>query len=166
MNKTILELKKKHIILLDTKQLCFSSYYNHPKGCPNAYGKCWNKDGQKCQRMLDSIIDLDKPMYLIYNEFDVESWSKVMKRKHPNWTERQCRCLLYWQGRTRAKLRQKTGLAKVMFGLSLTVLTRPEYYGVNIYATFLNATGIILDPVSDVKICRHVVILGNLKRRM
>ncbi|MFW9854605.1 MAG: hypothetical protein ACFFFG_06075 [Candidatus Thorarchaeota archaeon] len=40
-------------------------------------------------------------------EFNLKAHRDKMKEKHPNWTEKQCRNVLYWQGGVRSRLKKK-----------------------------------------------------------
>ena len=117
-------------------ELCCRPYHNHRRGCPN-YGKratCppqakrWN--GQ----------------YVLYHYF-VAVWSfypfaehvKRMRTKHPDWTQRQLECCLYWQGTARKALRSeiKTFLSSLSADdrKRASVHEVPEAHGVNVTAT-------------------------------
>ena len=81
---------------------CTLPYPNHKKGCPN-YGK---KDycPPFAPRFEDITID---PYYLVIETFNLEKHANRMRERHPKWTERQCRNLLYWQGGVRKRLKEK-----------------------------------------------------------
>lgn len=146
------------LYLEDTKQYCFLPYPNHPKGCPNCYGKCWGRQDE--QIMLNRLVDLNRPYYLVYNEFNLELHAQGMKNKHPSWSERQCKCVLYWQGTARKQLKEH--VVGVLHQINPTpdfVTYIPELYGVNVYVTCLEV-GLILDDIEDMRICRHVALLG------
>ncbi len=81
-----------------TWALCRKPYPLHPHGCPN-YNK---KDGcPPNSPMLGEILSEWEVVYAIFNRFDFGVHVQKMRDKHPNWSERQCRCCLYWQGRAR-----------------------------------------------------------------
>ena len=84
--------------------LCKKPYYNHPKGCPNFGIKegCPPKIG-----LFDEEYDMIKPVYIIFNAFDLASHVNKMRISHPEWTQRQLECSRYWQGTARKSLRQK-----------------------------------------------------------
>ncbi len=86
------------------RSLCRRSYPNHPRGCPN-----WNKRSTCPPNapLLREILNLSLPVYCVYNAFDLAGHIAKMRRGHPDWTERQLRCVLYWQGRARKQLRGK-----------------------------------------------------------
>lgn len=120
--------------------LCASPYPNHLKGCPN-YGK---RDScpPKAAAMKD-ILDLSKSVFLIYNVFDIGSHIQRMKRKHPNWTQRQLVCCLYWQGTARKQLRQEVSRFSALHP-EFKVLMIPEAHGLNVTET-MKSVGIWLE---------------------
>lgn len=113
------------------RNLCFKPYPNHKKGCPN-YGK---KDGCPPQSpLLNKMIDLSKPVWAIWNEFDFGGHCGRMRGKHPTWSQRQVECCLYWQGTARKQLRQT--IAKFMSEYpTLEIIGCPEACGVNLTTT-------------------------------
>jgi len=92
------------LVMLDREpgELCRLPYPNHPKGCPN-YGK---KDlcPPRCPK-LEAAFRMDQPFHLVWMRFDIGSHARRMKALHPEWSERQCYCCLYWQGTVRSRLR-------------------------------------------------------------
>jgi hypothetical protein len=61
-----------------------------------------------------------------------------MKKKHPNWSERQCRNLLYWQNGVRSRLRKKT--ESYINPLSDDIILEiPEACGINMIETMSKA---------------------------
>lgn len=151
----ILEVKK----LVTTKsagEWCKLKYPGHNRGCPN-YGKV-DRCPPKC-KSVDYYFDLSKPLYLIHSEFYLDGHAARMKEKHPNWSERQCRCVLYWQPRSRKQLKER--IVKAMFLLPVDfVATTPEAMGINVYAT-ARLAGLKLERIRDLKICRHVALIGS-----
>lgn len=92
------------IVDLSVRYLCLRPYGNNRKGCPNFAKK--NGCPPKCPVISDTL-DLSKPVYAIYNRFDIASHVENMKQKHPDWSERQLYCVLYWQPKARKQLREK-----------------------------------------------------------
>lgn len=113
--------------------LCTAPYTNHKKGCPN-YNK---KDGcPPAAPKLYTFIDKDQPIYVVYNIYDFGAHVKRMKDKHPEWSERQLACCLYWQGTARKELRIK--IVEFLRPISpgrTKIIGCPEACGVNITAT-------------------------------
>ena len=139
---------------------CLLPYPGHPKGCPN-----YNKPGEiTCPPVAPFVWDVfDHPLWLITAEFDLGAHVAGMARKFPDWSDRQLRNVLYWQGGNKKVLRQRT-----MRGMRLTGLKaytyRPEAMGVNVYATAALA-GIKLDKIKDMRICTHIALIGARRTR-
>lgn len=128
------------VVDLRMKSLCVKPYPLHRKGCPN-FGK---KQGcpPKCPIITDTL-DLSKPVYAIYNRFDIASHVENMKQKHPDWSERQLYCVLYWQPKARKQLREKIKeFLKQHRGLK--IVSCPEAQCVNLTDT-VKAVGIELE---------------------
>ena len=145
---------EKLVISKHTRKWCLYPYLGHPSGCPNY-------DKKKClltTPLIDSYLDLNSPLYAVYSEFNLEEHIRRLKRKHPNWSERQLKCVLYWQGSSRKMLRENISKAQSKF-LFTKIITCPEWLGVNVYAT-LKLAGLYLDKIKSLKICRHVAICG------
>lgn len=139
-------------------KLCRLKYPNHPKGCPK-YGK-----DDKCPpkiKSIDNYIDLEKPIYIIYSEFDLESHVKNMKLKHPNWTKRQCKNVLYWQESSRKQLRKRIEWCNNVIDFNFVAYC-PEGMNVNVYAT-CKLAGLKLQRIRNLKICHHIAIIGTKK---
>jgi hypothetical protein len=88
--------------------------------------------------MLGEILDLTRQVYAVYNAFDFGSHVARMRGKHPEWSNRQVECCLYWQGTARVQLREQvvaffgTAAGRSMIGV---VLDCPEACGVDVTAT-------------------------------
>jgi len=109
--------------------------------------------------MIDEVIDVNRPVYLVYSEYDLESHVGKMRQRHPNWSDRQCRCVLYWQGASKKLLKQE--VKKAAFETkSIKIITKPEAMGVNVYAT-CRLSGLRLERIEGLKICRHVALIGQ-----
>lgn len=135
---------------------CRIPYPGHPKGCPN-YGKA-AKCPPKAPR-LEEYFDTSKPLLFVHSEFDLAAHAGRMKQLHPNWSERQCRCVLYWQSRSRKQLESRARLTMVEYGLSRITLC-PEGMGLNVYAT-ARLAGLHLEKIHNLSICRHVALVGH-----
>jgi len=88
------------VINYDTIKWCALPYPGHKKGCPNLSKGCLEN-----VTFFDKYYDLTKPVYAVYMSFDVGAHAKRMKQKYPNWSERQCYNLLYWQPKARKQFR-------------------------------------------------------------
>jgi len=117
------------------RRLCLHPYPNHPKGCPN-YGQ---KDGcPPSASILGDVLDLDSPIYAIYVRFYLAGHVGKMRKKHPNWTDRQLRCLLYWQPKVNKFLRQMVA-AFLEDHPEMVTEVNPEAAGVNVTKTMARA---------------------------
>ena len=111
--------------------LCSKPYPNHPKGCPN-FGKkatCPPQIGK-----FEDLYHIKKPIYVIWNIFDFGSHVEKLRERHPQWTQRQLECCLYWQPRARKALKVRIGQFKRVYP-EMTVSTIPEAMGINVTAT-------------------------------
>lgn len=140
----------------DTGKWCQLPYPNHPKGCPK-YG-----EHEQCPPQalaIDKLLDFSKPVYLVYSEFALWRHIEKMERRHPKWTERQKRNVLYWQGTSRSLLKEKIHLATVVTNMDTSVMC-PEGSGVNVYATSM-IHGLKLQKIKGLRICTHIALVGN-----
>lgn len=139
----------------DTGRLCRIPYRGHRHGCPN-YGKS-NRCPPNAPHVTD-VFDIVRPMYFVYSEFFIPDHARKMKALHPEWSDRQCRCVLYWQGKARKKLRLR--VSEAMEILNTDIFTScPEGMGVNVFAT-ARKHGMILERTKDIRICRHIALAG------
>ena len=84
--------------------------------------------------MFDELIDIGKPVYCIMNQFNLRAHAEIMRSRHPDWSEAQLYCCLYWQGRGRKQLRLKVnGFLEDRPGY--IALYCPEGSGVDVVAT-------------------------------
>jgi hypothetical protein len=68
---------------------CKLPYPDHPKGYPKF---------PECLRDYPDFKDYEHEAYnwfAIIEKLNLRAHAKRMKDKHPSWSERQCRCLLY-----------------------------------------------------------------------
>ncbi len=137
-----------------TGEWCQIPYPGHPKGCPN-YGR---KGCPPDAPFIAEIMDLRRPVYIAFSEFNVYMHMCRMHKKHPNWSEKQLRNVLYWQGTSRKEMRQRAKIAQ-FYGGGDVVLTCPEAHGVNVYAT-CRCSGLKLQKIRDVSVCRHIALIG------
>jgi len=155
----VLQIKKMDIIF-DEKAMngewCKLPYPNHPKGCPN-YGK-----RNACPPFTKPFNEIIKePFYLVIEKFDVIAHAKKMKERHPDWTERQCRNLLYWQKSVVSRLKKKAYSFAKSKGEDFIVLEIPEAHGVNLFITCKNI-GIDLQ-IHPQDVIRKIMIIGKRK---
>ena len=136
---------------------CLLPYPNHKGGCPN-YGRKGCPPGAGS---IGDLVDLSQPIYLVAAAFNLEYQAEKMRKKYPHWTDRQCRCCLYWQGKVRAHLRRAARAAMGFLGCDAYVYC-PEGYGVNVFVT-ARLAGLKLDKTRRIKIDHHVALIGTKK---
>lgn len=122
------------------RDLCCKPYPNHKRGCPN-YDK---KEGcPPSAPLITETLDFSDPIYAIYNVFDFGAHVEKMRAKHPDWSQRQLECCLYWQGTARKQLRAeiRTFLGNHSYA---RVVMCPEAQGVDVTAT-MKEVGIELE---------------------
>lgn len=138
-----------------TGRWCQIPYPNHPKGCPK-YGK-----GLHCPPhavKLTDILDLSRPLYFVHSEFNLLGHVEKMKNRHPDWSDRQLKNVLYWQGTSRKQPRERVGVAQCITRCNV-ISYCPEGQGINVYASCAKS-GLRLEKIRHLKICRHVALLG------
>lgn len=141
----------------DVRELCWRPYHNHPKGCPN-YGK--RPSCPPAAKLLPELIHVDRPIYAIWTRFNLAKHVKKLGQKHPDWSSRQLRCCLYWQGTARKKLREEIAAFKYCH-TGLRILMCPEANGVNVTATMQSIGITLLWP--PIKWAYQVVLAGDWK---
>jgi len=153
------------VMIHSTHNLCIRPYPNHKKGCPN-YGK--KKGCPPGIPIFDSVYDLSKPVYAIYNKFNFKEHVDRMKEKHPDWSKRQLECCLYWQGAARKELNTEIkifhGAMLGWAGVDYNICTCPEALGINVTET-MKKVGIILEW-PPVNVVYKIAVAGILKIRI
>lgn len=140
----------------DLLHLCAAEYPGHKHGCPNI-GKC-DRCPPKAPNFAD-VYDLIRPVYAIVNTFDLGSHAQRMREIHPNLSDRQATCCLYWQGTARKQLKEKIQqVIQTPDFFNYDDTWCPEGLGVDVTKT-LEKVGINLEwpPVNEV---RQVAILA------
>lgn len=147
---------EKIVMSRHTGDWCQLPYPGHPKGCPNYDQK------ETCPpraHHIAGILDLRRPVYIVNSEFNLTVHMMRMKTRHPHWTERQLRNVLYWQNTSRKQMRDHIKTLIFLRGCDISVEC-PEGAGVNVYAT-CRANGIpSLQRIRYLTICRHVALVG------
>jgi len=155
----VIEFKKLVTVpLWIANKWCVLPYHNHPKGCPN-HPKC--KFSKRKHVEAEYLFDLDAPKYIVYASFDLKAHAKMMKQKLPKWTDRQCRCLLYWQRQVDNRV-SKLAYAFVEKSGLRGYHMLAEGYGVNVYATAWLA-GLKLERIRHINTVRKLVLLLKIK---
>jgi predicted metal-binding protein len=138
-----------------TGEWCKIPYPNHPRGCPN-YGK--KNTCPPYARKLTECVDMDRSLYIVHSEFDLLKHVQKMTSKHSDWTYRQLKNVLYWQGTSRKQLRERLIEASKITNCNY-ITTCPEAQGVNVFATCVKS-GLVLDKTYNISTCRHIAIMG------
>lgn len=116
--------------------LCKLPYPGHKKGCPNV-GK--NKNCPPLCPKVNEKYNLSKPYFFSYVKFNLKKQKEKMKLLHPDWTAKQCKCLLYWQGTVRKKLNTNSKIftydIKEETGYWHDYELIPEAMGVDVFKT-------------------------------
>jgi predicted metal-binding protein len=116
--------------------LCVKPYPLHPRGCPNFGKKPGCPPGAS---RLAEFFDLYMPTWIIYNRFDFAAHVEKMRAAHPNWSQRQLECCLYWQAGARKKLEEEISFLLVLLAFRPPTVERcPEAMGLNVTATLKN----------------------------
>lgn len=130
---------------------CRLPYHGHPKGCT-----MWNNKKKHCKasfrktHTLHDQFDVKQPAWVIWEEFDLGAHAARMKEAHPEWTEYQCRNVLYWQTAVKKKRNDRVKEWFRRKGLWGRYAGMTEGFCVNVYATLRHA-GIILDPIKNIQ---------------
>jgi len=74
--------------------LCTKPYPNHPKGCPN-FGK--KDDCPPQEKLITEVFNMHKQFWFLWAEFDFAAHRAKMRAAHPEWSDRQVDCCLYWR---------------------------------------------------------------------
>lgn len=139
------------------KTWCGLPYPGHPRGCPNYGGT--RPHCPHNSPYITEVLDLKKPVYLVFSEFDLAAHVEVMRAKHFDWTDRQLRNVLYWQRRSKKQaMIRAVEIARIVGANKL--IPMGESYGVQLYKTCAHV-GLKLERIKGLKICRHVVLVGH-----
>lgn len=108
---------------------CRNPYPGHPHGCPN-YGRraCCPPKAKPIWQVIQAAL------YLVVATLDLDEYRRVMKRRHPEWTERQVKNPLYWQGAVRTKLGDEALMLLYGHPERMLILI-PEAHGVDVFST-------------------------------
>ena len=139
------------------RDLCQKPYYGHKKGCPNYNHR---PDCPPVSPMLYDLLDLTKSVYAVYNIYDLRSHTERMRMRHPEWSEHQVYCCLYWQNSARKALRGEIH-AFLRKHSGYYIVGNPEATGVNITYT-MDKVGICL-PWPPKEKAYQIVLAGRKK---
>ncbi|MCK9596838.1 hypothetical protein M0R19_06635 [Candidatus Pacearchaeota archaeon] len=153
----IIKINPREIPLIkNANKLCCKPYPNHSRGCPN-YNKKKECPPNLCK--LEDLFDFNQDMFVIYSEFDLGKHAQKMKKMHPDWTDRQIYCCLYWQPKARKFHREELENYK---GNKISYISNsPEAYGVNV-TSLMRKLGVELEwPPRRIT---RIVSLGGIKK--
>lgn len=139
------------------RNLCRKAYPNHSKGCPN-FGRV-----ERCPPqapLIEYVLDLALPTWVVWSTFDLGRHVQRMKAKHPDWSQRQLMCCLYWQPQARKTLRGVIVDFLVQHP-GQHILWTPEACGVNVTATMAQVGEYLEWP--PVNVTYQVVVAGSWK---
>ena len=148
------------------RRWCGMPYDGHSKGCHMWHGRkarpC--KMAEKNMNHFDDYFDRDAPMWLLWDEFDIEKQGKKIRKMHPKWTEKQCRNVRYWQ-RTfiNGTTRDAKAFVKKKKLLGYAMLTGG--FCINCFVTFRKA-GLIVEPIKGIKITRRGTLIVKFNKKM
>ena len=131
MNDYIFDVTKNLVYDMRAKDWCKLPYPNHKKGCPN-YNK--NPDCPPQSPNIEEFIKINRKKWFIVECFDLEKHRNKMKKKHPEWTDKKCNCLLYWQKGVRKRLIEKC-IKFISGNKDLIYTLLPESMGVHVFNT-------------------------------
>lgn len=135
---------------------CGLPYPNHPKGCPNLNDPNHPWCPPRAPR-IEHAFDLSRPIWAIWNAHPFGEHVARMRALHPDWSQRQVECCLYWQGTARKQLRERVNVfLRHHPGL---VAYSPEALGVNVTAT-MRQLGIELEW-PPVNLTYQIVFAGS-----
>lgn len=143
------------IMVIDyrTRKFCRLPYPGHPNGCPN-FG-----NSLQCPPivpLVEEVYDLQKPHFFLYCTFDIMAHMQRMQVRHPEWSDRQLRNCLYWQGSVRKNLNHLCG--SVVKGTGRIYDLIPEAMGVHVFKTMHNL-GIHLQRINH-SVIYKVALIG------
>lgn len=155
----VFDVTGKLVVNQRAREWCKLAYPGHPKGCPN-YGKL--KECPPAVKPVGEVFDLSRMHWFVTVEFDLEAQTKRMAELHKNWTQKQCRNLLYWQKGVNADLevevREFINFAQLAFTL------KPEAMGVNVIQTARNL-GVPIET-KPVKKVFKIALVGYPRRNV
>lgn len=135
MNTYLVAFKPEQLVVdMRARDWCKLPYPDHSKGCPN-YGK--RGSCPPSAPLIHNFIDTSRGMTMVIVEFNLSQHVSDMLKLHPEWSDRQARCCLYWQGRVRKELhRAMSQIIESTAGLKGT--DSPEAMGIQVIKTVKN----------------------------
>jgi predicted metal-binding protein len=123
-----------------SRDWCKLKYPGHLKGCPN-FGLVSHEHCPPHCPKIENFIDLSKPHWFYICKFNLEKHANHLKEKHPDWSDKQIYCCLYWQGIARKHLNKglEIFINSKIDNSDLTYTLLPEAMGVNVFKTLRRA---------------------------
>lgn len=84
-----------------TRDWCKLPYDGHKKGCPN------HCNSDTCPPNVEYKPKLPDKLKILVCKFDMKKYVNSMSMLHPDWTEKQLRCVLWWQGSIKKIMKDK-----------------------------------------------------------
>jgi hypothetical protein len=132
---------------------CQLPYPNHPHGCPNYNQRNWCPP---IAPLVSEFFDLAKQHWFLMIEFDLAAHVEAFRLRHPDWSDRRLKCLLYWQNHVRSIQREQINDFRIQFpGTIFTQL--PEAMMVNVLRT-LQHLGIQFETKPTRKVLKVALI--------
>jgi hypothetical protein len=128
--------------------LCTKPYTGHPKGCPN-FNTATHPWCPPTAPLFDEIVDMNRPIWAIWNVFDLATHVRKMRLANPRWTDRQLRNCLYWQPSARKELREEIDLFQCAVDRGICITHCPEAMGVDVTETMKRAGLYLQWPPED-----------------
>lgn len=136
-----IEVTGKLVVNHRARAWCTLPYPDHPHGCPNFDRR---SDCPPRAPRVEHWLDFARPHWFIIARFDLDRFAARMKSIHPNWSDRQCRCCLYWQNSVRKRLSSSCEVFQ-RSNNGVTFTLRPEAMGIDVISTALKL-GIPIEP--------------------
>lgn len=167
-------IQPKKLFFIDKPiELCRLPYPGHKNGCPNIIkntnlGISEYKKNIDCPPFaigLKDRYDLSKIYFLCYVKFNLKKQKEKMKLLHPEWSDKKCKCLFYWQKSCIKELKKKCNTFvrgsfppnDKYFGYELI----PEAMGLDVFKTMKNC-GIELERNPENYVYK-IAFIGVLK---
>lgn len=142
LKETLLLLKIESLIIdYRARDWCKMPYPGHKSGCPNYNHR---SDCPPKVETIENYFDLTKDVHAVVCQFNLKEHIEKMRLKHPNWSERQLKCVLYWQPRVRKELKEMIKQYSLALPGSIST-TCPEAMGVNVIKT-MKKIGLPIHP--------------------
>jgi predicted metal-binding protein len=161
------------------RSYCKIPYQGHKMGCPNYNSNRFCPPKSPTAREMSYELSKYSRFYLLYLHFDFKTYQKLMREewslKNPEVTEKQIKCVLYWQGAARAllkkridELRQENTFFLLTCGSGFCECASMEAVGINVFETFKQARLEMIErnPTNYIILSCLLVSKQGLKRRI